>query len=381
MALADTGRAIGAVTRMLHDHLVAAPGVTAADVTVGKPEPPPGAPAASRLNLFLYEVQVDPHLRNISLDTGQVPPIWLVLKYLLTAFDRGGESDTAAAHDLLGEGVRALQEMAYLSLNGLTPTTLAALVDNPERLKITFDSGNPDLLSKLMQGSDEKYRLSMPFEVRPVLVATAEPPSYNLLVGVDYTPPGTIIGEAGIQIPVIPTMGPLLSEVDPPQFEPGETITIRGQDLHLAGLTVQLGPVTLGVTSQRPDRLECLVNGTIPGGTVISAGDHILTARMPLPNGKARASNAIVGGLMPRLTAATPVVINHVGTEVFGTIDLQGILLGTDSDDVYVALYRNGATVQIYDTFIPIPPPPPPPPIIPQTLRRLQIPTGKRVEQ
>jgi hypothetical protein len=176
-------------------------------------------------------------------------------------------------------------------------------------------------------------------------------------------------------------MGPTLSEVDPPQFEPGETITIRGDDLHLAGLTIHLGSADLGVTMQRTDRIQCLVDGVIPGGAVISAGDHMLTARMPLPNGKTRSSNAIVGGLLPQLTAAIPVVINHVGSEVFGDIDLQGTLLGTDSDDVFVALYRNGVTVQVYDTFIPIPPPPPPPPIIPQTLRRLRIPTEKRVEQ
>ena len=136
------------------------------------------------LNIFLYEIQYDANLKNTPLDEGQKPPLWLVLKYLLTAYSEG-ESDSDTAYDYLGLGMQALQELSFLPLNS---STVRNLGDNPGVLKITFDEIPPDLLSKLMQGGDdEKYRLSVGFQVRPVMIAPDLPSSYSYLVGVDNT--------------------------------------------------------------------------------------------------------------------------------------------------------------------------------------------------
>src|SRR5574337_1213954 len=168
MALADSATAIGAVSRIMRDHLHTRLASVLSDVTVGKPEPPTNGLSNPRLNLFLYELVFDPSLRNKELDASQPIPLWLVLKYLITAFDRDGESDTDHAHDLLGQGLRALQELSYLPLSGMS-ADVKALNDNPEALKITFDDASTELLSTLMQGTDEKYRFSAAFQVRPVL--------------------------------------------------------------------------------------------------------------------------------------------------------------------------------------------------------------------
>jgi Pvc16 N-terminal domain len=211
MALANTGRAIGAVTQTLRERLTTAMGAAVSQVSVGRPEPPGGNTQGSRLNLFLYEVHVDEFLRNESLDEGQPPPLWLVLSYLITAFDESGESDSIDAHSILGAGMRALQAANYLQ-----PTigTTDPLRDNPNELKVTFDATTVDLLSKLMQGPDMKYRCSAAFQVRPVLIAPAEPPAYAQLVGVDYTAGSALIGEKGIHIPVQPSLGRLLAVAD-----------------------------------------------------------------------------------------------------------------------------------------------------------------------
>ena len=118
MSLADTGKAIGKVTELLRQHLQVRTGLA---VTVGRPEPPGSGPAlpAPRLNLFLYEAHFDPSLRNTALDSGQLPPLWLVLRYLLTSFDNGSSSDSVLAHEQMGEGMRALQEVSYLSLSSI----------------------------------------------------------------------------------------------------------------------------------------------------------------------------------------------------------------------------------------------------------------------
>ena len=202
MALEDSGRAIGATTRILRERLLARLQTLLSDVTVGRPEPPRGALNNPRLNLFLYEVQVDGHLRNQPLDEGQPAPLWLVLRYLLTAFDRDGESDSISAHELLGLGMRELQDLNFLTANGNV-----ALNDSPDILKITFEDASTELLSKIMQGSEERYRCSSAFQVRPVMIAPGTPPEYALLVGVDYQN-NAIIGEDGIRIPVLPLLGP-----------------------------------------------------------------------------------------------------------------------------------------------------------------------------
>jgi hypothetical protein len=376
MALADTGRAIGAVANLLIARLS-----TVAAVSVGRPEQ--ATKNGPRLNLFLYESQFDGTLRNYALDEGQQPPLWLVLKFLMTAFDAQNESDSPEALEVLGQGLSALQQNSYLRFAGEAANIVAPLADNPEDLKITFDEANADLMSKLISGPDEKYRYSVGFQVRPVMIAAGEPASYSLLVGIDYTKtPVNIIGEEGIHIPVIPSLGPVISEIEPLKFEVGDVVTIKGTDLHLSGLSVALGPIDLPVVSQRPDRLTFRVDAAIATGAAVSAGSHTVSVVQTLPTGKRRLSNALVGGLLPTLNtvaiAAGSLTVNPAppppgAQTAFATIDLAGLLLGKRDDDCFLALYRDGATVRLFDTFTDEATPAPPAPVPPQSAKSLEM--------
>ncbi len=355
MALADTGKAIGAVTDAISHRLNDRTGLT---VTVGRPEPEANS-SGKRLNLFLYEAQFDPSLKNVSLDEGQRPPLWLVLKYLMTAFDDAKGSDSVQAYEYLGQGIRALQELSVLPLvPGLPANILKPLSDNPEDIKITFDDTPADLLSKVMQGSDEKYRFSISFQVRPVMIAPAEMPSYSLLVGVDYTAtPPTEIGEKGVKIPVIPSMGSTITEASPGSFELGSVVTLQGTDLHLSGLSVNLDSVVLPATLQQPDRLQFVVREDIATGAVISAGSLAISVVQILPGGRRRSSNLLIGNLLPAVSSVTVFgAVQHVATAPppagwsFATVDITGKLLGKNgNDEVYLALYRDGSIVKLFD--------------------------------
>ncbi len=354
MALTDTYQAIGKVTALLSEHLNTKTNLL---VTVGRPEPGGngGGQGGPRLNLFLYEALFDPGLKNVPLDEGQKPPLWLVLKYLITAFDDSGNSDTILAHEQLGQGLQALQELGFLSLSSITlpADILPALKDNPEVLKVTFDEASADLLSKLMQGSDEKYRFSMAFQVRPVMVSTGMPPDYSLLVGMDYTAaPPAVIGEEGIHLEVLPSMGPIIDEVVPSRFEVNDVITLKGANLDLSGLSLRLSQTSLAVTAQRPDRLQVKINGDIAAGTTISAGSHVLAVIQYLSGGRRRSSNLLVGGLLPILKTATPsalVLTADPPPRVYGDITMTGTLLGRLEDDLFVALYQDGKVVKVFD--------------------------------
>ena len=357
MALADSGRAIGAVTKLLREHLMRRGFV----VSVGKPEDAALNDTSAKLNLFLYEARFDPSLRNVALDDRRPAPLWLALKYLLTAFDDAESSDSADAHEVLGRGLSVLQELSVMRLDALVAGDVRlALENNPEALKLTFDETPADLLSKVMQGTDEKYRLSVAFEVRPVMIVPGEPPGYSLLVGVDYTQtPPAEIGEDGIGLAVLASMGPRLASVEPAVFEPGDTVTVLGEELHLANLECLLGSVPLAVVAQRTDRLAVRIEGQVPGGAsegpiagggALSAGEHALVVRQLMPNDRYRGSNLQVARLRP--------VVSSAVLDGAGTLSVSGLLLGTWSDDVLVALHRDGAVARVFE-------PGPPPPAVP----------------
>lgn len=340
MALADSGTAIGAATRLLREHLVR----RGFEASIGKPEAAAGADTNAKLNLFLYEVAFDAQLRNLSLHDGAAPPLWLVLKYLLTAFDAGESSDTAAAHELLGRGAAALHELNFLRLDPLVdPAVRRALEHNPEPLKLTFDEAGPDLLAKLMQGAEERYRLSLGFQLRPVMIVPDRLPRAALLVGVDYqTTPDTVIGHEGVRIAVEASMGARLDSVEPDHFEAGAVLALQGRELDDSRIEAVLGDVVLRVLERRPERLTVLAEGSggtpIADGGALSAGALALGVRRRVSPTRTRSMDLLAVRLLPTLASAT-----IAGAD----LQLGGQLLGTGADEVVVLLARAGDGVAV----------------------------------
>jgi len=327
MALASTKEAIGAVTQMLQTKLTAK---TSVSVSIGRPEASAGAIGeGAKLNLFLYEVAFDGHLRNFSLDEGQPPPLWMALHYLITAFDSGRDSDSIDAHKLLGRGLAALQELNFMKPN---PASLAdaPLVSNPEPLKVTFDSADVELLSKIMQGADEKYRVSAAFQVRPVMLMPDALPSYAPAV-LSVGPPAT----PGVV--VLPSMGPRLESLDPEKFEAGQTLTLTGQDIG------SVNEVCVGGSCFPPVLVNGDVTATVPLGTALSPGSYPVTAVRILPSGRRFSSNALLGHLLPTLATAAHGPLTAAGPRLHGDLTLTGNRLGGPQDGIFIGFYKDGA--------------------------------------
>ncbi len=339
------------------------------------------------LNLFLYEITFDPHLKNTALNEGEKPPAWLVLKYLLTAFENQTDSDSAEAQEILGTAIRAILQDDLLRLDGLLADT-DPLDPNPSELFVTFDESTSDLVARLTQGTDETPRLSIAFQVRPVMIASGEPGDYSLLVGVDYTktpvaPKTFVETPKPVGLDVIPTMGPVIDRIEPKGFELGEEITVFGTDMHLVNLSVMLGSVELPVTMQQPDQLKFKVDETIITGSGISSGSFPVSVAITLSGtGKKRRSNAVMGNLVPTVSSALPPpppdpppapppppippanavttiaavppppAIPTIPKKAHARIDISGKLLGKDTDDVIVAFYRNGKVEKMFDALI-----------------------------
>lgn len=327
MALADSQEAIGAVTQMLQTKLAGSTGI---NVSIGRPDlaATTGGEGA-KLNLFLYQIGFDAHMKNFSIDAGQPAPLWTVLYYLVTAFDVGRESDSIEAHKLLGRGLTALQALNYMEPNAAVVAD-APLVDNPEPLKITFDNADVELLSKLMQGSDEKYRVSAAFQVRPVMLYADAPPQYAPAV-LSVGPP------ANQGVVVAPSLGPRLTEIDPEKFEAGATLTLRGYDLG------QASEVCFGNTCFPATFADDQLTVTVPAATTLSPGSYGVTAVRVLPSGRRFSSNAVLAHLLPTLTGAVPGPLTATMTgALHGTLTLNGVRLGGPDDSIFIGLYRDG---------------------------------------
>lgn len=325
MPLLSTHEAIGAVSEALRSQLELRTSVL---TTVSRPEVAANGDAMPKLNLFLYQIDFDPHLKNHSLDEGQPAPLWLVLRYLVTAYDGSLDSDTVEAHRMLARALARLQEMNFLS------PAVPALIDNPEPLKISFDNGDVDLLSKVMQGSEEKYRLSAAFQVRPVLIAPDVAPSYAPLV-LTVGPPGA----EGVM--VLPSMGPHLKQVVPSRFEIGAAVEFSGDNINGGIETVYIGSMELPVIAAR----EGAVRARVPATPTISAGFHTAVVAKQLASGRQQLSNPQLVTLLPTLVTAVrgPLTVN--GPNLFGNITLNGERLGGPDDNILVAFYRDGQVV------------------------------------
>jgi hypothetical protein len=360
MALADTVNAVGMVSKVLEVNFKEYTDIP--DIKVGRPQQ--AAEKGENINIFLYEISFDPFLKNTPLNEGERPPLWLVLKYLVTVFAGDKLSDSINAHKMLGKVIRAIARDDFLTLRNLTSPDIQdaekALGPNPSSLHVTFDDSPSDLVAKLMQGPDDNFRLSVSFQVRPVLIAPAEPGDYSLLVGVDYSQTPVALTSSPVGLDVVPSMGSFISELLPTGFEVGEEVTIFGTDLHLANLSVMLGPVELPVTMQRPDELRFKIDPAIIGASGISAGSHPVTVVLTLPGtGKKRSSNTVIGNLVPTLSSAATGPVTVTAGKAKAAIDLLGTLLGSETDDVVLAFYRDGAVVKMFDEFtLPVPLPP-----------------------
>jgi hypothetical protein len=327
MALADTREAIGAVTQMLQSKLAS---VTGVNVSIGRPDLAATSNSeGAKLNLFLYQVAFDASLKNVSIDSGQPAPLWTVLHYLVTAFDVGHDSDSIEAHKLLGRGLTALQRLNYLEPN---PATIAdaPLVANPEPLKISFDSADVELLSKLMQGSDEKYRVSAAFQVRPVMLYVDTPPQYAPVV-LTVGPP------AAQGVVVLPSLGPRLSGMEPERFEAGATLRLTGSDLS------EVSEVCFGETCFPSAFANGELSVEVPAATTLSPGSYGVTAVRKLPSGRRFSSNAVLGRLAPTLTVAAHGSLTATLTgALHGDLTLTGARLGGTTDTIFIGLYRGG---------------------------------------
>ena len=117
-----------------------------------------------QINLFLFEVTEDAHLRAAAREA--LPPqLALSLRYLLSVYGDDGDRADLSAHQVLSEAMRVLHENAVLPVGG---TGRDAAATPP--LHIVLQPMSLDEMSKLWGSWSSPYRLSVVYDVSPVLL-------------------------------------------------------------------------------------------------------------------------------------------------------------------------------------------------------------------
>jgi uncharacterized Zn-binding protein involved in type VI secretion len=266
--------AIAAVTETLSNLIQAA--VDEADpgskVVTMPPDEVAGHGTEARLNLFLYQTDVDGSLRNedsLDLRPGETgdPGVPLVLHYLITPYVPGGHDPIA--HRLLGAAIRVLHDHPVLGREELRGArTHSNVGEQLDRIRITWQPLEEKDIYSLWSAFQTPYRLSAAFEVRVVLIDSELPVRAGVPVlsrGRDDVGP---VADASTDSP-FPALTAAVA-VD------GQTAARVGEQVTLRGINLTAGTVNVVLTHP-------LVNGPVPV-ELLSAGSTEVRFALSSPN-------------------------------------------------------------------------------------------------
>ncbi len=236
--------AIAAVTSTLRNLLTSAaledPELLDTTVTTQPPSVARNSNDANQLNLFLYSTSVDTAFSNLPMPgqtkngESSMPPLALVLKYLITVYGRN--DDDVNGHRLMGRSMTALHDHPILGrseIEAALPNT--DLHNQVERVRITPAPLSVDDMSKLWTSFQSEYRLSTGYEVSVVLiesVRSAKTPLPVLQRGEDDQ---GVSSQADL-IPPFPAIVTIVPPNQQPSAMPGDTLVLNGH--HLDGDTI-----------------------------------------------------------------------------------------------------------------------------------------------
>jgi hypothetical protein len=255
----STSTAIGRVSESLRNLLLGEMQLTpSVPVTILAPDEGGGP---RRINLFLYKIQENPHLRNLDWQAspslpGELtpPPLSLNLYYLMTPYAANDSSlGNATVHEILGEAMRVFHE------HPVVPDAYLAgdLGDGREQLTVVHNGVNVEEVSQVWSTFSQPFRLSVLYEVSVVQLDQSADRRRPI-------PPRV----RGIGVPGVGmARPPVVGRMEPASGPAGTTITFHGQ--HLDGwnghVIVHRDRVVDGVPLAG-DQFTAVIPGDLPPG-------------------------------------------------------------------------------------------------------------------
>jgi len=279
-----------------------------------------------RVNLFLYSVTENPHLKNQEIPghghpgTYGKPPLSLDLHYLMTAYghttDDSDSQNEALAQQVLGSAMRVLHDYPVITdelvdSNG-DPILDSELHDAYERVRLTLSPISLEDLSKVWTALESPYRLSVAYKVNVVQIESKQPRRYPKPVG---EPKGE-----GPRIVTTPFQGPRIEQLlvirkdetlerTVPYARIEDTLVLKGRNL--GGLTSRafIGDVEVSIDqdTMTPERGEIVIpdeDALQPGTHAVRVVQDVMLGDPPEPH-KGFRSNVAPFVLVPTLVSAS----------------------------------------------------------------------------
>lgn len=215
-----------------------------------------------RINLFLYKVQENPHLRNMDWQVKRgestqlvPPPLSLNLFYLMTPYARNDQqAGNATAHAILGEAMRVFYENSIVPQEYLVDGLQGAR----EQIKIMQNTLDLEELSQIWGTFTQPFRLSVLYQVSVVQL--------DMLPERERTMPPRV-RQLGVPDVGAPYKPPVLERIEPTSGAAGTSIAVHGENL--AGWTAYasvMGRRILEAPDLTEDTFELTLPGDLPPG-------------------------------------------------------------------------------------------------------------------
>jgi hypothetical protein len=321
-------------------------------VTIAPPDAKVPDVDGKRVNLYLYHVSENAHLKNQEIP-GQghpgaygLPPLSLDLYYLVTAFGQFDETPDADLHAqrILGDAMRVLHDFPIITEKLLKQSTgsgsATAILDDTlagefERVRITLQPMTLEDLSKLWTAMPQaNFRCSVVYRVSVAQIESRRARSYPRPVGE--------LPLAGPRVYALPLRTPHIDDVrvilknDPkkeerpfPYARIGDTLVIRGYNLSSETTRVSIAgaDVTIGEGELEDERIQVAIPDDPqlqPGPVTVKVTKDVLV-RTPPESSTGFSSNLAVFMLVP--------AIETCSTAAGGEVSVEGTRLYTAGED------------------------------------------------
>lgn len=282
----------------------------------------PESASNNQINLFLYQTELHPQLRN-TLYPGQskpgetgLPPLALNLYYLLTAY--GQDDDDTLSHRLLGQAMLTLHDHPILGPEDVRLATETELPTSDlhqqiESVKITPQPISLEDLSKLWSTFQTQYRISTAYQVSVVLIESRRPSRAPLPVLSRGSLDDSGVDAQASLVPPYPTLTAIRLPNQQPSLRLSDAVPIVlvGQNLVGTGLTVSFrhrslqDPVEIPIAPTAHSDTEIPV--TVPNEPELwPAGYYAVSVRLEETEGERnilRTTNELPLAIAPEVTA------------------------------------------------------------------------------
>jgi Pvc16 N-terminal domain len=260
-----------------------------------------------RVNVFLYQAEIDGALRNTDPvnaapgESGQ-PALPLILHYLITPY--APDADDVQAHRLLGGALQALHSHPHLTATDLARAApYSDIAHQVEWVRICWQPLDDKDIYSLWSTFQAPYRISAAFELRVVLIDSTVAGRAPLpVLSRGSTGRGPVVaGSVGY-----PEITEVIAPLSQPTAVPGERVRLLGAGLAATTVTVLLNhPVLPGPLRITPDSAtDSEVTFTVPAGAPIGFGTVALS--LHTAGTSDQLSNDAPFGVGPTITSPLP---------------------------------------------------------------------------